>query len=180
MKKYIKSSLVDTPQEVIDELIDILGEYGFILDPVFKTNPGRTWMSNVHMQVIMPDTYIEDFEEIEDYVPREMIDDIDELENRSNCPITWNFGANKDHQLTGGLDIHKQWIEDDVLSSSEVDKITTNDLSTVRRNAKQKAHRDGYDQVIIRDRDGKYSFSRKYDGCCPDWYGEIVEVIKAR
>ena len=112
MKKYIKSSLVDAPQEVIDELIDILGEYGFILDPTFKTNPGRTWMDNIHMQVIMPDTYIEDFEEIRDYVPREMIDDIHELESRSDCPITWSFGANKDGQLTGGLDIMKKYIED--------------------------------------------------------------------
>jgi hypothetical protein len=53
------------------------------------------------------------------------------------------------------------------------------DLKVVRKNAKMVAKRDGYNQVIIKDKDGDYSFSRKYDGCCPEWYGEIVEEIKA-
>jgi hypothetical protein len=53
------------------------------------------------------------------------------------------------------------------------------DLKTIRKNAKIVTKRDGYSQVIIKDKDGNYSFSRKYDGCCPEWYGEIVEEIKA-
>lgn len=53
-------------------------------------------------------------------------------------------------------------------------------LREVRSNARLVARRDGYDQVIIKAHDdGSYSFSRKYEGCCPDWYGEIVEVVKA-
>ena len=52
-------------------------------------------------------------------------------------------------------------------------------LKMVRKNAKIVAKRDGYNQVIIKDKDGNYSFSRKYNGCCPEWYGEIVEEIEA-
>ena len=52
-----------------------------------------------------------------------------------------------------------------------------NCLSFIRKQAKKVAKRDGYDQVIIKDRDGDYSFSRKYQGCCPSWYGDIVEEI---
>ena len=37
-KNDLKESLIDTPQEVIDELISILGRYGFKLDPVYKSN----------------------------------------------------------------------------------------------------------------------------------------------
>lgn len=112
MKKYIKSSLVEAPQEVVDELIQILSDYGFVLDTSFKTNPGKTWMGATHIQVIDPDSYIEYGNEIQNYVTRSMIDEIDELSERSNCPITWSFGANADGQLTGGLTIDKQYIED--------------------------------------------------------------------
>lgn len=52
------------------------------------------------------------------------------------------------------------------------------DLKTIRKNAKMIAKQDGYNQVIIKDKDGDYSFSRKYDGCCPEWYGEIIEEIE--
>ena len=52
-----------------------------------------------------------------------------------------------------------------------------NDLTEIRNNAKMVLKRDGYNQVIIEDNDGYYSFSRKYDGCCPLWYGRIIEEI---
>ena len=53
-----------------------------------------------------------------------------------------------------------------------------NDLTTIRRNAKLAAKRDGYNQVIIEDNNGEYSFTRKYDGCCPEWHGKIIgEVV---
>lgn len=37
--------------------------------------------------------------------------------------------------------------------------------------------RDGYNQVIIQDKDGNYSFSREYPGCCPEWYGKIIGKV---
>lgn len=53
-----------------------------------------------------------------------------------------------------------------------------NNLREIRKNANIVAKRDGYNQVIIKDKDGDYSFSRKYDGCCPEWYGKIVEEVR--
>lgn len=52
-----------------------------------------------------------------------------------------------------------------------------NDLTEIRNNAKNIAKRDRHNQVIIEDNDGYYSFSKKYDGCCPLWYGKIIEEI---
>ena len=37
---------------------------------------------------------------------------------------------------------------------------------------------DGYNQTIILDNDGTYSFTRSCKGCCSEWYGKIVgEVV---
>lgn len=51
-------------------------------------------------------------------------------------------------------------------------------LNNIRKNAKLAALRDGYNQVIIQDKDGCYSFDRKHDKCCPEWYGQIIEEIE--
>lgn len=59
-------------------------------------------------------------------------------------------------------------------------EIGMNTLAFIRKQARKASARDGYSQVIIRDFDGDYSFSRKYPGCCPSWYGEIVEIIEHR
>lgn len=53
-------------------------------------------------------------------------------------------------------------------------------FTEIRKNARKVAKHDGYDQVIIRaNDDGSYSFCRKYPGCCPDWYGKIIEEVTA-
>lgn len=31
---------------------------------------------------------------------------------------------------------------------------------------------DGYSQVIIMENDGSYGYTRKYEGCCPEWLGK--------
>ena len=37
---------------------------------------------------------------------------------------------------------------------------------------------DGYGQVIIMENDGSYGYTRKYEGCCPEWLGKIIgEVV---
>lgn len=114
-KESLNEKLVDAPQEVIDSLVSILGKYGFVLDPVFKTNPGKTWMGEVHMQVINNDSLIENenYEMIKKYVTKDLIDEIHDLEQKSDCPISWSFGPNKDNKVTGGLTIMKQWVPDD-------------------------------------------------------------------
>ena len=64
------------------------------------------------------------------------------------------------------------------------DKSDIKDLVFIRKQARQAALRDGYDQVIIENNpeyaspDGnRYSFIRKYPGCCPDWQGTIIEEV---
>lgn len=52
------------------------------------------------------------------------------------------------------------------------------DLPLMRQAARKAAAREGYDQVIIQAHDGSLSVSRAYPGCCPAWYGEIIEKFK--
>lgn len=113
--------LVDAPQEVVDELLEILGRYGFVLDSRFSDNPGRTLiMGDIHLQVINPDSFIDTSSPnnisnlLREYVSRDMIIEIHDLEKRSNCPITWNFGVDDNQQVTGGLDIMKKYVDDTI------------------------------------------------------------------
>lgn len=117
--EVIEGRLVDAPQSVIDELLDILEKYGFVLDPAFDENPGKTWMDDVHLQVINENSSADDTQSLRRYVTREMIDEIHELEDRTDCPITWNFGPNKQGQVTGGLDVYKKYVEDEGIEGSQ-------------------------------------------------------------
>ena len=121
-KKSLKEKLVEVPEEVVNELLQILESHGFILDDSIKhENPIRTWMGAIHIQVIDPDSFIDEDGDIgyqlKKYVTEELINEIQALEDRSDCPITWNFGPNADNQVTGGLDVDKQWIEDGINES---------------------------------------------------------------
>ena len=51
------------------------------------------------------------------------------------------------------------------------------DLKVCTEMAIKSALRNGYDYVIIKDNDGTYSHSKEYDGCCPDWYGKIINKV---
>lgn len=111
--KINSGRLVDPPDTVIDDLIKVLNTYGFVLDPQFDHNPSKTWMGDVHLQVINTESYATTVEEVRRYVSDAMIDAIHAVQDKHDCPITWNFGANKDGQVTGGLDIMKQYVPDD-------------------------------------------------------------------
>jgi hypothetical protein len=54
-----------------------------------------------------------------------------------------------------------------------------NELKKVIKNAIITATKvDGYSQVIIMENDGSYGYTRKYEGCCPEWLGKIIgEVV---
>lgn len=114
----LEEKLIPAPQEVVDKLINILNKYGFVLDDSFKVNPGKTFMGDTHMQVINPESLVDMSDEINiqdelsKYVTQDLIDEIHDLDQKSDCPITWNFGPNKNGQVTGGLDIMKQWVEE--------------------------------------------------------------------
>lgn len=106
--------LVDPPQHVVDSLIQILNDHGFVLDPRFEINPGKTWMGNIHLQVVYPDSNLpqDDFEALKDFIDRNMFNEIRKLGKDTNCPITWSFGVDENGNVTGGLDINEQYIED--------------------------------------------------------------------
>ena len=53
--------------------------------------------------------------------------------------------------------IMKRYIRSTTSDTTDI----THDINKIRRNARLAAKRDGYDQVIILDRDGEYCFSRK-------------------
>ena len=66
--------------------------------------------------------------------------------------------------------------------NANADKSDMKNLIFIRKQARQAALRDGYDQVIIEnfeaDPNGnRYSFSRKFPGCCPEWQGSIIEEV---
>ena len=139
LEESLYEKLVDAPQEVVDSLLKILQDYGFILDPSFKVNPGKTFMGNIHMQVINPESIIEDSDEIDvqdelqKYVTRELIDEIHNLDQEYNCPITWNFGPNNKGQVTGGLDIMKQYVEESLKENLDISQY--NQLSSTIKDA---------------------------------------------
>lgn len=58
-------------------------------------------------------------------------------------------------------------------------RIMNKELREIIKNATIVATKiDGYNQVIILNKDGSYSFTRKYEGCCPEWSGKIIgEVV---
>lgn len=125
----LNEKLVEAPQEVIDDLISILNEYGFILDDsVGHENPSKSLLfGDTHIQVINPDSYIDTLsddinvqEELQKYIPRNLINKIHELDQTSNCPITWNFGINKDGNVTGGLDVMKQYVEESLKEDLDI------------------------------------------------------------
>ena len=49
-----------------------------------------------------------------------------------------------------------------------------NDLNFAIKMAKKSALLDGYNHVIIKNKQGEYSHSREYENCCLDWYGKII------
>lgn len=114
-RRNLREKLVEAPQEVVDELLQILENHGFVLDDsVGHENPFKTLFDAVHIQVINPDSFIDTDgnirAQLQEYVTRDLIDEIHELEDRTDCPITWSFGPNRNNQVTGGLDIDKQYV----------------------------------------------------------------------
>lgn len=195
----LEEELVDAPQEVIDELLEILENHGFILDNTFEENPGKTMiMGDVHIQVINPDSFIEDSDEINvqdelsKYVTQDLIDEIHELDQESNCPITWNFGINNDGQVTGGLDIMKQWVEESlqerVSPNSErysvrayyddnyrglADSFSSDDFDEIRDKAHEFLSDGSY--IIVNDYETGKLFKTNTDEYFYDFEGEGIQ-----
>lgn len=113
----LSEKLIPAPQEVVDELLYILEKYDFVLDDSLKNPIGKTWSGNTHVQVINKNSSIEETddpdiysEQLMSYIPNSMTNDISRLSEKSGCRITYSFGANRNWQVTAGLDVWEKYV----------------------------------------------------------------------
>lgn len=164
----VSASLVEVPQDVIDELLSILDHYGFTLDTTFEVNPGKTWMGDPHIQVVNLDSSSDgSMQSIRQYVTRDLVDEIHELSGRSNCPITWSFGVNEDGQVTGGLTIDKKYVPDDVESAQKI-LTSLNCMNEVISSSSEDDYKEFFDL-----QDQVYQELSKIGGDLDDFQGDI-------
>lgn len=115
--KSLEEKLIPAPQEVVDELLAILEKYDFVLDDSLKNPIVKTWSGNTHIQVINKNSNIEETddpdiysEQLMSYIPNSMTNDISRLSENSGCRITYSFGANRNWQITAGLDVWEKYV----------------------------------------------------------------------
>lgn len=102
---------VEPTEKELNQVINVLNKYGFKVDDNYK--PGRGLFGSYHIQVINPDIDYIDFDQlVKDVEP--VGDALDNLSFDINMPITYNFGANDDNVITGGIDIHVGYKDDDM------------------------------------------------------------------
>lgn len=100
---------VEPSEKELNQVINVLNKYGFKVDDNYK--PGRGLFGSYHIQVINPDLDYIDFDQlVKDVEP--VGDALDNLSFDINMPITYNFGANDDNVITGGIDIHVGYKDD--------------------------------------------------------------------
>lgn len=106
-----KMMRIEPSEKELNQVINVLNKYGFKLDDNYK--PGRGLFGSYHIQVINPDLDYIDFDQlVKDVEP--VGDALDDLSSNINMPITYNFGTNDDNVITGGIDIHVGYKEDDM------------------------------------------------------------------
>lgn len=106
---------VEPTEKDLNKLVNVLTKYGFKLDNKYK--PGRGLFGSYHVQVINPDLDYIDFDQlVKDVEP--LGNALDNLSFDINLPITYNFGANDDNVITGGIDIHVGYKDDSDLTES--------------------------------------------------------------
>lgn len=100
---------VEPSEKELNQVINVLNKYGFKVDDDYK--PGRGLFGSYHIQVINPDLDYIDFDQlVKDVEP--VGNALDNLSFDINMPITYNFGANDDNVITGGIDIHVGYKDD--------------------------------------------------------------------
>ena len=109
---------VEPTEKDLNKLVNVLTKYGFKLDDNYK--PGKGLFGSYHVQVINPDLdYIDDDQLVKDV--ESLGNALDNLSFDINLPITYNFGANDDNIITGGIDIHVGYRDDGMNESLEDD-----------------------------------------------------------
>lgn len=154
MNESLTEKLVDAPQEIVDKVISILNNNGFVIDESLS-QPIRKTYRGTHVQVINEDSFVdvtadedEIYDQLEKYIPDEMTNEIDSFRERYGVPVTWNFGVNTDGKVTGGLDIYKQYVPDSNESLNE-DTYTTNEINKFIRRAMSMANSMKKDFYVV-------------------------------
>lgn len=154
MNESLTEKLVDAPQEIVDKVISILNNNGFVIDGSLS-QPIRKTYRGTHVQVINEDSFVdvtadedEIYDQLEKYIPDEMTNEIDSFRERYGVPVTWNFGVNTDGKVTGGLDIYKQYVPDSNESLNE-DTYTANEINKFIRRAMSMANNMKKDFYVV-------------------------------
>jgi len=108
--KRLNEKLIPASQDLLDKFEEILAKNGWDIE-----GKGKTWMGNIHYQIICDGHPIhpEDLRQL----ATPLINDIHSFEEDNNIPITWNFGLNKDSIPTAGVTLDSQWVPDGVNES---------------------------------------------------------------
>lgn len=109
-KESLNEKLIPVSQDILDEFEKVLAKNGWDIE-----GKGKTWMGNIHYQIICDchPIHPEDLRQL----ATPLINDIHSFEEENNIPITWNFGLNKDSIPTAGVTLDSQWVPDDVNES---------------------------------------------------------------
>lgn len=109
-KESLNEKLIPVSQDLLDKFEEILAKNGWDIE-----GKGKTWMGNIHYQIICDGHPIhpEDLRQL----ATPLINDIHSFEEDNNIPITWNFGLNKDSIPTAGVTLDSQWVPDGVNES---------------------------------------------------------------
>lgn len=106
MNESLTEKLVAPTEELLKAVEDVFKQNGFTID-----KHGKTVFGSEHYQIRKADAIIHNADEIREHA-MPLVDALDDVEERFNTRITWNFGADKDGVLTAGLDVREQYIEE--------------------------------------------------------------------
>lgn len=109
-KESLNEKLIPVSQDLLDKFEEILAKNSWDIE-----GKGKTWMGNIHYQIICDchPIHPEDLRQL----ATPLINDIHSFEEENSIPITWNFGLNKDSIPTAGVTLDSQWVPDSVNES---------------------------------------------------------------
>ena len=113
----LQEKLVPVTKEELANFVKICNKHGFEIDEsVGYKSPKENYFGDAfHFQIINKNvkTSEETFRADFDKYCRPLADELDAYGDEINSPVTWNFGANMDLNLTCGFDVREKHIRDE-------------------------------------------------------------------
>lgn len=106
IEESLNEKLIEAPTYIQQEVETAFGDYGFEID-----KKGKTYMGSIHYQIINRDHPFTDVDDMIEFV-KPLADWLDEYGRLNDAPITYNFGPDKNNNITAGVDISKQYVEE--------------------------------------------------------------------